>query len=349
MTVQGGAMERVLSGGKTVGDLVEGTGSTSGFEYVLSGGVASNATVTGPALLFVLAGGSASGTLVSGNTGTVATGSGGMIISSGGVASGTIVSSGGLVNVRLGGFEFGAVVHGGGRIGVGTNSSGGETFNDTLIGSGAGMSARETVSSGGYADATNVDNTGLLVVLSGGLVVGAILSGNDVGSPGSNGGLIVSSGGVAVGAWVNGGGLEDVRSGGTVSGAQLGGGTLEVESGGLVGSSSFAFLNGGTLKLDNSTAFPSSATIADFVSPTDHIDLADILYSTSTTLGYSGNTMSGTLTVSDGIHTAHLSLLGQYSAASFQLTSEGNGGTGTIVNDAPLTADASMVLQTTHS
>jgi hypothetical protein len=37
--------------------------------------------------------------------------------------------------------------------------------------------------------------------------------------------------------------------------------------------------------------------------------------------------LSGTLTVTDGTHTASLTLLGQYSAQNFTLASDGHGGT----------------------
>ena len=48
-----------------------------------------------------------------------------------------------------------------------------------------------------------------------------------------------------------------------------------------------------------------------------------------------GNTSSGTLTVNDGTHSASILLLGNYTAASFNLGKEGGGGTGTVVTDLP--------------
>ena len=42
----------------------------------------------------------------------------------------------------------------------------------------------------------------------------------------------------------------------------------------------------------------------------------------------------GTLSVTDGVHTANLALLGQYVAANFSLASDSHGGT--IVNDPPV-------------
>jgi hypothetical protein len=93
--------------------------------------------------------------------------------------------------------------------------------------------------------------------------------------------------------------------------------------------------NTGTLLLDRSQGFVG--TIADFGGQ-DQIDLGDIAYSDVTsTLDYwmnSSNT-GGTLTVSDGTHTANLTLFGQYAASSFAMTSDGHGGT--LITDPPVT------------
>ena len=52
------------------------------------------------------------------------------------------------------------------------------------------------------------------------------------------------------------------------------------------------------------------------------------------TIAYSGNNSPGTLTVSDGTHTASIALLGNYSLANFTASSDGHGGTSVI--DPPL-------------
>jgi len=41
--------------------------------------------------------------------------------------------------------------------------------------------------------------------------------------------------------------------------------------------------------------------------------------------------------VSDGTHSASILLLGNYTAASFNLGAESGGGTGTVVTDPPVT------------
>ena len=55
---------------------------------------------------------------------------------------------------------------------------------------------------------------------------------------------------------------------------------------------------------------------------------------TSATFVEAGNNLSGTLTVTDGTHTANLTLLGVYAPGNFTLSSDLHGGT--IVNDPPL-------------
>jgi hypothetical protein len=130
------------------------------------------------------------------------------------------------------------------------------------------------------------------------------------------------------------GGYGLVFSGGIVSGATLSGGELEFQSSGTAGSSTLGFAGGGTLKLDDSAHFSSNTVISGFGVP-GSIDLADVLFSSSgMTLGYSGNTLSGTLTVGDGTHTAHLALLGNYVVGNFHMANDGNGGT--LVTDPPV-------------
>ena len=74
----------------------------------------------------------------------------------------------------------------------------------------------------------------------------------------------------------------------------------------------------------------------------DEIDLAGVAFGSGTTLGYSGNTLSGTLTVSDGTHTAKLALLGQYVVGNFTMESDGHGGT--LINDPPVDSGGHITL-----
>jgi hypothetical protein len=46
-----------------------------------------------------------------------------------------------------------------------------------------------------------------------------------------------------------------------------------------------------------------------------------------------GKNLSGTLTVTDGMHTANLTLLGQYAAGQYTSATDGHGGT--LIGDPP--------------
>jgi hypothetical protein len=110
-----------------------------------------------------------------------------------------------------------------------------------------------------------------------------------------------------------------------------------VASGGSTGSGAVTFTSaGGDLQLDASQSF--HGLIAGFGSPhgvTEEIDLRDIAFGphTKETFTEASNHQSGTLTVTDGTHTASLTLLGQYSTANFSLSRDGAGGT--VITDPP--------------
>jgi serralysin len=81
----------------------------------------------------------------------------------------------------------------------------------------------------------------------------------------------------------------------------------------------------GTLKIDTAANFTGSIT--GQLASGDLLDFADITAGASATIGYSGNNSPGTLTVSEGTHTAKVALLGNYMASSFVASSDGHGGT----------------------
>jgi len=169
------------------------------------------------------------------------------------------------------------------------------------------------VTSGGTASGTVLDQ-GVVQVLHGGTVDGATV----------NGGTMIVMG-AANGSTVD-GGREIVVSGASANASFIGDGILDVASGGSVGGATpVTFTSGGdgTLRLDASSGFqPHFGPIAGFAGQ-DKIDLSDIAFGNQTALGYQGNNMSGTLTVSDGVHAANLLLLGQYTIANFAIASDG--------------------------
>jgi autotransporter passenger strand-loop-strand repeat protein len=164
---------------------------------------------------------------------------------------------------------------------------------------------------------------------------------------------IVSSGGVAAFTDVYEDGLQKVASGGSAVDTFIhSSGTMEVESGGYVGSAPITFeSSAGTLQLDDSqhfsgriSGFDAYAGSGSASEATNYLDLRDILYGPTTNLSFTeaGNNESGTLTVTDGTHTANLVLLGDFVTGDFSKASDGFGGTEIYdpANSAQLTPNA---------
>jgi hypothetical protein len=95
------------------------------------------------------------------------------------------------------------------------------------------------------------------------------------------------------------------------------------------------------LLLDAGNTF--SGTVAGFGEP-DYIDFGGIAFTSGTTISFTeaANNTSGTLVVSDGTHTAQLTLLGQYAATQFTSASDGHGGT--LIGDPSQTSTAQAPL-----
>ena len=201
----------------------------------------------------------------------------------------------------------------------------------------------EVISSGGEVITPFVSSGGEVVVSAGGTLRGAYVgSDTSYGSPTVLGGtVIVASGGTTIGDEIASGGREVISSGGhAAQDISLLGGTLEVASGGLADHVEFDAISGyvqynvsagSTLVLDAAESF--HGVVAGFGNngDPDRIDLADIAFGTATgkkgPLSYNGNLLGGTLTVTDGVHTANIALLGQYMASEFAAVSDGHGGT----------------------
>lgn len=121
-------------------------------------------------------------------------------------------------------------------------------------------------------------------------------------------------------------------------------GTSTLEYGGISDNNvTFADGAAGTLILDHASQFTGTVAGLNSTAPFDILDLADIGFSANTSLSFTSNSQNtgGTLTVSDGTNTANILLLGQYSAASFAIASDGHGGTSVV--------DPAATQSTTHS
>jgi hypothetical protein len=104
--------------------------------------------------------------------------------------------------------------------------------------------------------------------------------------------------------------------------------------------------NTGTLQIDQSSTF--SGTVAG-MSGQDTLDLRDINPAKVHTPTFSGTSSSGTLTVTDGTHTANIALLGNYLASTFVASSDGHGGTSIVDPALASSGQLASLAQPHHS
>jgi len=88
----------------------------------------------------------------------------------------------------------------------------------------------------------------------------------------------------------------------------------------------------GTLTIEHSQEY--TAPIAG-LSGADALDLTDISFGPNTAASYLGDPNGGTLTVSDGVHTANIALTGNYLSSYWHLSDDGAGGTLVVDPVAP--------------
>jgi hypothetical protein len=124
---------------------------------------------------------------------------------------------------------------------------------------------------------------------------------------------------------------------GVVTGAgsvRIGGGRADVATSSFTENVAFTFTSG-SLVLANSQGY--TGQISGFATTgKTSMDLKDIAFvSGTTTASYSGTTASGVLTVTDGTHTANITLIGDYTASTFVVSSDHGGGTNVIDLAAP--------------
>jgi len=154
----------------------------------------------------------------------------------------------------------------------------------------------------------------------------------------ANSGLIeaTGAGGVVIqSAVLNGGGLEAAGGTLTVNGAVSGPGSGAIASGALVFNAAFSenvTFSGtsGVLSLAQSQAYAGVITGFSTTGGTS-LDLRDIGFVSAGEATFSGAASGGVLTVTDGTHTAHINLAGDYLASTFVAASDGHGGV--IVHD----------------
>jgi hypothetical protein len=294
-------------------DLVGGTLNTSGYGliHLQSGTVdGSAASVTNAGTLTVSVAGpemftgvlansgemllNGAASFIVGGTGLTLTGKGKVLLSAAGAAR---ISGSTLTNA-------GNVIFGAGDIGGGAMS--------LVNAAGATIKATDATPLIVDTGANTIVNAGTIESVAGG--VGEVMSAVN------NGGWL----------YANGGGL-------TVEGAVSGTGKALIKSGTLTFTSAFneivSFIGTtGELVLAQSQAFTNFVRGFSKSGGTS-LDLQDIAFGGATSASYSGTTTSGVLTVSDGTHTAHIHLQGDYTGSAFMLSSDGQGGT-TVVDPA---------------
>ncbi len=117
--------------------------------------------------------------------------------------------------------------------------------------------------------------------------------------------------------------------------ATIDGGTLDFEAA-FTGNVSFSPAIGG-LVLARSQAY--IGTVSGFsTTGASSLDLRDIGFVGAGEASFSGTAADGTLTVTDGTHTAHIKLAGNYLSSTFTASSDGHGGTIVVDSKSPSAA-----------
>jgi hypothetical protein len=197
---------------------------------------------------------------------------------------------------------------------------------NTISGAGQIGNGELVLNNGGtiLANGSNalVIDTGAAVIANSGLIEATGTGGLEIKSALSNIGALVAEGG-------------NLKLDGDVTGAgkaTIGGGATLEFAGASTTATSFVQGETGTLKLDQSRSF--TGTVSGLAAG-DQLDFADISFGANTSLGYTanGDGTGGTLTVSDGTHSASIALLGQFAAAGFQ--GAGDNDAGTVITYTP--------------
>ena len=207
------------------------------------------------------------------------------------------------------------------------------TFNnvDNVI-SGAGQLGAGSLilTNGGTIIANGINalviDTGANSVINSGTIEATGVGGLEIVGSIVNSGLIWAAGGnIVIGGDLTGTG--DVQISGTAT-VEIGG----IDSNDVVVGSGAA----GLLVLDDATNF--TGTISG-LNADDRVDLRDIAFGANTTMSYADNGAGGgVLTVSDGVNSVNLALVGAYQLGDFSLASDGQGGS-LLTNNAGATTD----------
>jgi Ca2+-binding RTX toxin-like protein len=116
--------------------------------------------------------------------------------------------------------------------------------------------------------------------------------------------------------------VDDLSSGADM--VQAGGANQTLEGG--AGHDTFVGFSGGTTTFENLAAAMNGATISNFAAPNDVLFLTNVNFATLTkNFVENGSNTAGALTVSDGTHSASITLDGLFSANNFHTAADGAG------------------------
>jgi hypothetical protein len=304
----GGAGVSLNAGGSLAnGNATDVSATIKGFSGVDAAGTATITnfgTIDGAAGVAVNLTGAGSALVVeAGSTflGAVLGGGGTLDLASGTGTLTGLLSSGG--NVTVSGSMAATTFQNFGTVEVGA----GAKFTDkgaVTLAAGQVVNDAGTLTLGGAKAA--VTNAGLIETTGSGVltIAGAL----------ANSGTVSANGGtLTVNAAVTGKGV-----------ATIGGGTLDLASA-FTQNVTFTGTTG-ELELGKSQTYTGSITGFSKTGGTS-LDLVDIGFVGASEVKGAGTTKSGVLTVTDGTHTAHITLKGDYTASTFTASSDGHGGT----------------------
>ncbi len=320
-----GLIEATGTGGLLIsGTNVNGTGGT-----ILAGAGSSvtlqASTVTG-------------GTLSTEVAGRIIIADGSSVVTGGEIANaGTIVLESTGMTIRLT-LDANTTLTGGGTISLSANrenaiKGANETLvltnvDNTIVGSG-GLRGRKMTLVNDAAGVIDADSKVALIVRTGNNTI-------------TNAGLIEATGsgkGTILSPVANTGTLEVAGKSLTFEGEVTGAGSAVVNAGILVFDSSFnenvAFTGEtGKLKLAQSQAYAGQVSGFSQAGLTS-LHLGDIAFLSSAEATFSGTATSGVLTVTDGIHTAHITLIGDYTGSTFVTSSDHHGSAIVVAFNTP--------------
>jgi hypothetical protein len=326
--IEGYGGVELLGGTATNFGTIRGTGAAYGYGAELGAGTSftngaasdKTATVEGHQGVFV---GGATSTLT--NFGALWSASGGpavemynasdtLVVEAGSTFIGSVLGGAGKLDLASGVGTLTGLLAGGNVVVSGSMATTAFTNFGTLeVGAGATFTADGASS---LAAGQSVIDAGTLTI-AGGLTSAGLVEATGAGN------LTV------LGALSNSGTLQVDKGSLTARGAVTGTGVAVVDGGVLDFASTFTenvtFNKSGTLELGKSRSY--SGAISGFSkSGGTLLDLKDIKFANPGEASFSGTATSGVLTVSDGTHTAHITLTGNYTASTFTVGSDDHGG-----------------------